>query len=302
MLENLRPEHLARLATDSVRRAFRYPALQYTYFAMNMVDPKNTAQPHPLFGERAVRRALTMAVDRRAMLKNVFDTLGQLSYGPFPSRLPVADTTMAQLPYDTVKARMLLDSAGWLMGPGAVRVKNGRRLEFSVTTPNSSPPRHAYAVLLQEAFRRIGVSMKLDETDFGSYSAKLNARGFDSEMANYNTDPSVSGFKQSWATAGIKDGSNYTAYSNPVVDALLDSATATFEFARTRSYARRAFETIIEDAPGIWLYEPLTMAGLDRRVHTAPMRADGYWSDLADWWIPAGQRTARDKIGLRAAQ
>ena len=77
------------------------------------------------------------------MLRNVFDTLGQAAYGPFPHSASVADTTLPQLPYDTVKARALLDSAGWLMGPGAVRVKNGRRLEFTVTTPNSSAPRHA---------------------------------------------------------------------------------------------------------------------------------------------------------------
>ena len=302
LLENVRAEFVARFAGDTLRRQVKLPALQYSYFAMNLVDPTNPAAPHPIFGERAVRRALTMAVDRRAMVKNVFDTLGQVAYGPFPMRLPVADTTLPQIGYDTAKARALLDSAGWVMGPGAVRVKNGRRLEFSVTTPNSSPPRHAYAVLLQEAFRRIGVSMKLDETDFGSYAGKQNARTFDAEMANYGTDPSVSGFKQSWTTAGIKDRSNFPSYSNPAVDALLDSATATFDFARTRTYARRAFEAIIEDAPGIWLYEPLTVAGLDKRIHVAPMRADGYWSGLADWWIPADKRTPRDRIGLRAAQ
>ena len=39
--------------------------------------------------------------------------------------------------------------------------------------------------------------------------------------------------------------------------------------------------------------------GLDKRIHPAGMRADGYWSHLADWWIPASQRSARDKIGLR---
>jgi hypothetical protein len=32
------------------------------------------------------------------------------------------------------------------------------------------------------------------------------------------------------------------------------------------------------------------------------MRADGYWNGLADWWIPANERNARDKIGLRPAQ
>jgi peptide/nickel transport system substrate-binding protein len=86
------------------------------------------------------------------------------------------------------------------------------------------------------------------------------------------------------------------------VDALLDSATAAFDPARTRSYARRAFEIIIDDAPAIWLYEPPTVAGMDKRIRTAKMRADGYWSGLADWWIPAGERTARDQIGLRPGQ
>jgi ABC-type transport system substrate-binding protein len=87
-----------------------------------------------------------------------------------------------------------------------------------------------------------------------------------------------------------------------VVDALLDSATATFDPARTKSYARRAFETIMEDAPGIWLYEGSTIMGLHKRFHTTTMRADGYWSDLADWSIPAGQRTPRDRIGLQPTQ
>jgi peptide/nickel transport system substrate-binding protein len=297
--ELLRPEYLAKLATDTVRRSVRYPNFQYAYLAFNLVDPKNAGAPHPIFGDRAVRRALTMAVDRRAMLRNVFDTLGQPLSGPFPPTVSVADSTLAQLPFDTAKASALLDSAGWRMGPGAVRVKNGRRLEFSLTTPSSSAPRHAYAVLLQEAFRRVGASMKIDEGDIGSFMAKQGARAFDAELAGYNTDPSVTGFKQSWTTAGIKEGSNFPAYSNPTVDALLDSATSSFDFAHTRGYARRAFEIMIEDAPGIWLYQPLTIAGVDRRVHVTEMRPDGHWSGMADWWIPAGQRTARDRIGLR---
>lgn len=301
-IEQLRPEHLAQLATDSVRRTLLYPNFQYTYLAFNLLDPKQPAGAHPIFGDRAVRRALTMAVDRRAMLRNVFDTLGQPLAGPFPPSVSVADSTLPQLPFDTAKAAALLDSAGWRMGPGAVRVKNGRRLEFALSTPNSSAPRHAYAVLLQEAFRRIGAAVTIDESDVGSFSAKQQGRTFDVLLASYGTDPSVSGFKQSWTTPGIKDGANFPAYSNPVVDALLDSATASFDFARTRSYARRAFETIIEDAPGIWLYQPLTVAGIDKRIRTTDLRADGYWAGMAEWWIPAAQRTARDRIGLRPAQ
>jgi peptide/nickel transport system substrate-binding protein len=300
MFEQLRPEQLARLKNDTTRRPVRYPTFQYSYFMFNFVDPKQPAKPHPIFSERAVRRALSMAVDRRAMLHNVFDTLGQPLYGPFPRSISVADTTVPQLQYDTTKARALLDSAGWTLGADGVRSKNGRRLEFAISTPSSSATRHQYAVLLQDAFRRIGAAAKIDETDAASTNAKLNSHGFDALLVNFATDPSVGGFKQSWSTAGMsKDGANYAAYSNPVVDALLDSATASFDPARTKSYARRAFETIIEDAPAVWLYEPPTVMGVDKRIHTANMRADGYWSGLADWWIPAAQRSARDKIGLR---
>lgn len=299
VFDQLRPENIARLTGDTTRHAFRYPNLQYATLAFNLVDPKQPKQPHPLFGERAVRRALTMAIDRRAMLRNVFDTLGQPLYGPFPSSIAVADTTLPQIAYDTVAARTLLDSAGWRAGPDGIRVKNGRRLSFAIMSPSSSASRHQYAVLLQAALRKVGADVRLEETDFATYMAKQSTHAFDTEITLFATDPSVSGFKQTWSTTGIADGSNFTDYSSPVVDALLDSATATFDPERTRAYARRAFAAIIEDAPAVWLYQPPTVMGIARRIHTAPMRADEYWAHMDEWWIPADQRIARDRIGLR---
>ena len=49
------------------------------------------------------------------------------------------------------------------------------------------------------------------------------------------------------------------------------------------------------------VHEPPTYLGIDKRIRTTTLRADGYWSDMGNWWIPAAQRTARDKIGLRPA-
>ncbi|MEO6529016.1 MAG: peptide ABC transporter substrate-binding protein [Gemmatimonadaceae bacterium] len=302
--EQLRSDHLLRFATDTVRRFVRYPTLQYGFVALNMKDPKQPTQPHPIFGDRAVRRALTMATDRRAMLRNVFDTLGVPSYGPFPRALAsVADTTLPQIPFDTVKARALLDSAGWTVGTDGVRYKNGQRLEFGLMVPVSSAVRNQYAVLLQAAFKRVGASAIIDKVDAGAFMAKQTDRAFDAEINSYGMDPSVTGFKQNFTTAGVgKDGSNFSSYSSPSVDALFDSATTTFDPARTRAYARRAFETIIEDAPGIWLYEPPTIAGIHKRIRTTGMRADEHWAGMADWWIPAAERTARDQIGLRSTK
>ena len=195
---------------------FPYPSLGYAYLALNNVDPKQPGQPHPIFGDRAVRRALSMAVDRRAMLNNVFGQYGVPLYGPFPRALTVADTTLPQLPYDTAKAKALLDSAGWLPGPDGVRVKNGRRLEFGITTTVSSAARKQYSVLLQEAFKRVGAAARIDDVDIAGFMAKNGDRSFDTIIELFATDPSPSGFKQSWSTSGIgKDGANYASYSNP---------------------------------------------------------------------------------------
>ena len=206
LFENLRAEQVAKLVNDTSRRSVAYPSLEYAFLAFNLADPKDHSKPNPIFSERAVRRALTMAVDRRAMLKNVFDSIARPLYGPFPYSLVVADTTLPQLPYDTVRAKALLDSAGWLAGTDGIRAKNGRRLEFAITTPSSSAARKQYAVLMQDAFRRVGVAVKLDESDFASYMAKQNNRGFEAEMAELPDRPEHLRLQASLGIRGHRQG------------------------------------------------------------------------------------------------
>ena len=65
-----------------------------------------------------------------------------------------------------------------------------------------------------------------------------------------------------------------------------------------RMFVRLNGSFLNEDAAGVSLRDTglLHAAG----VFTT-MRADGHWSGMADWWIPAAERTARDRIGLRPA-
>ena len=103
-----------RIAKDTARRAIRYPTLQYAYLAFNLIDPKQPGQPHPIFGDRTVRRALTMAPTAAPCCATCSTLFGVPLVRPVPARARrVADTTLPQLPYDTAKARALLDSAGW---------------------------------------------------------------------------------------------------------------------------------------------------------------------------------------------
>ena len=95
-------------------------------------------------------------------------------------------------------------------------------------------------------------------------------------------------------------GLNYMAYSDPRFDALLDSASTTFDPAAARRDASRAYQVIADDAPGVWLYDVFVYGIINTRFHVPAMRADGWWQHLADWTVPVAERIDRDRIGLGA--
>lgn len=298
-IEAIPPDQIEAVDSAPSTRAVPYPSLQYGFLAFNLNDPKTHKQPHPIFGDVRVRRALSMGVDRAAMLRNVFGSRGRIGRGPFPASAPFADTSVAPPPFDTAHAAALLDSAGWKRGADGMRSKNGKALAFSIISPSSSLPRHRYAVLLQDQFKKLGAAVSLDEMDFGTYIKKQSSRDFDASLAAFSTDPSPSGMKQNWGTpGGGTESQNVTGYSSPKFDAILDSALASFDPARSTAYMKQADAVVLRDAPAIWLYDVLTVAGASRRIQTRGIRADEWWAGLADWTIPPSQRIARDKVGL----
>jgi peptide/nickel transport system substrate-binding protein len=206
--------------------------------------------------------------------------------------------------FDRAHAAALLDSAGWRAGADGIRAKNGRPLAFSLIVPTSSAPRMRYAVLIQEQLKSIGARMDIESMDISSFITRSEEKKFDAAMGSTQTDPSISGIKQNWGTEGMaKGGQNYGSYSNPRFDALIDSALTSFDAARSKQLAHRAYQTLVDDAPAVWLYDVLKIAGVHRRVRRVETsRADGWWTDVADWWIPANERIDRDRIGLRPAQ
>lgn len=294
-------DQLGMLDSSSVARPMPTGTLSYTHMNMSLRDRKAKNRPHSIFGDRAVRRALSMAVDRSAMLQNVFGKYGHIGHGPFPGVLASADTTLRVLPFDVSAAKALLDSAGWReTTAGGVRAKAGRPLRFSLMYPTSSINRGRYAVLLQQQLRQVGAQVDLEALEPRSaFFPRMFAGDYDAAINTYSTDPGLGGAKQAWSTEGIgENGQNYGGYSNPAIDKLLDSAMATFDFARSKSYVSRAYQQIIDDAPSIWLYDNYNVAGVHRRIETIPARADGWWSGLADWSIPRDKRIERDRIGL----
>lgn len=298
LFESLRPEDLADVKKHPTLAVKTKPWLAYTFIQFNLRDPANHDRPHPLFSSRDLRRALTMAIDRAAIVRSTYDTLALPALGPTIRAYETTDPKLAQIPYDPAAARKLLDSLGWrLSGSDSVRVRSGRPLRFAISVPSSSRLRVQTAVLVQEQLRQIGVKVDVDQLSFPALVDKARKRAFDMYVGQWNTQPSPGAVIGSWGVASSRNGgNNYGSYENPVFDAYVDSGVTAFDMGKRRQYLTKAYETIIQDAPAIWLAEPRQLVGYHSRLQLAPMRPDAWWSHLADWWIPSDKRIARDSI------
>lgn len=305
MVEILRGEALAGVAKSSTTRLVPYQGLDFGLALFNERDPQNRARPHPLLGDAALRRALTLAVDRRAIVKNVFDTLAYLSIGPVVRAQWTADTSIAMPPHDVAAAKALLDSLGWVDHDNdGVRDKGGRALAFSLLSPSSSTPRRQAAVLMQAQWRDVGARVTLEDMEFNTFAERMTTGKFDVVMHGLHNDPSPSDLRANFGTPpSAKDfAANYGGYSSPVVDAALDSAASEFDIARSKALYQRAYSRIIDDAAAIFIYEPRLVAGVNRRVETGALPAGGWWTTVADWKIAPGSQLARDRIPLDAGE
>lgn len=299
LFDALRVENMAQVRSHPTLRLLILPPADYAFIQFNLRDPANKARPHPLFGERNLRRAVAMSIDRRLLVKSVLDTMGYVPVGPTIRAFPTTDPQLIQVPYDSVHAARLLDSLGWSRSEGrGMRAKKGRELAFTILVPTSSLNRMRMAVALQAQLAQMGIRISLETMGSAAMGAREQAGNFDAALGSWHLGASPDGTRRAWSSAGVGDaGVNYGSYKNPIFDAQLESALRA-DSAHSRDLFTQAYATINEDAPAVWLYEPMTIMGLHRRIRTGWMRPDAWWADLGDWYIPRGERLTRDRLQM----
>ena len=291
------PENIARVRAAPQVTLYPYRGNAYGYLGFNLAANGDTTQPHPIFGDREVRRALTMAVDRSRLIKSVFGDFAKVPPGPMSQLWWIWDPEVRQLPYDTVQARRLLAARGWRDSDGdGIRDRAGERLAFHILVPSTSQTRKQYAQLLQEQFRAVGAQVEIDEVEQSVQSERAAAGKFDAILQAWNNDPSPSsGVPQVWSHAGFR-GSNFLRYDSPVFDTLVSRATRAATPKQARPLWRAAVETINADAPAIFLFAPDNVAVFHNRVVDVRLRPDSWAALLRTWRIPPDRLIDRDRV------
>lgn len=292
VLESVRGDAFVNARKSPQLHTLEYGSLDYAFMVMN--SERTVSGSHRLFGERAMRVALTAALNRSAMVANALDSLGAVALGPFTRSESSVDTTMRQIAFDSIAAARVLDSLGWKVDAAAkVRKKDGKPLQFELLVPSSSATRQKFGVLIQAQLASVGVKVDVTPLEPGIFAERLEKGDFDAALNMWRADPSpIVSLRQVWHTPRGKEiGANYGRYANTQFDAAIDSAALTFSAQKRRALLGRAYQLIVDDAAAIWLYEPRNFAAINARIEPTGMRADAWWADLPNWNV-GGKRVA----------
>ncbi|MFI5235416.1 MAG: ABC transporter substrate-binding protein, partial [Gemmatimonadales bacterium] len=291
-LENILPlTNQDRVRADSDLRLLAVPTFMVGYFLYNQRDPADHAKPHPIFADRGVRRALTLALDRETMARSVFGPAVQVPIGPASLSLWVHLPEPAAR-QDTAAARALLRTAGWTDHDGdGILDKDGRPLAFTILFPAVSAARRQVALQAQASWKAIGADVTLESVDFATYLDRRRNNRFDVDVSAVVQDPSPTGLIQSWTCASM-GGANVASYCDPVVDSLIAAATLS---SNSLPLWRQVLRTIDADAPAAFIFAPTAMIAVHRRYRSVVLHPESLWSGLGEWSVAPGQQLPRDR-------
>ncbi len=213
---------------------------------------------HPLFRDREVRRALSLAINRRELLQ-ILNLPGQLSRIDGVSTLRQIQRG-EQLPeprYDPAEARRLLDEAGWHQrSRDGTREGDGHDFRFTALTLAEAPGAEA-AVYVQAQLRKIGVEMELQSFEMGALLDRLKAGRFEAMLGPFGYSDGE--LKESF---GTRPG----AYQNPQLTRLLEVVGSTADPEVIDNAYREISDILRTDQPVAFLFPHSALSVVHRRV------------------------------------
>jgi len=255
----------------------------YHRFALGWVRAVVWNTRRPALHDPKVRRALTLALDRRELDRAlnspattpIFDVIcseRQLRRGEVPPPLP----------HDPTTARQLLAEAGWAeVGEDGIRRRGGEALRFVVRV-STLQGMDRTAVIMQAQLRAVGVQMDIQTLDLGAVARRVGAGGFDAELRPMPI--------HGWDGKAFFGPGAYGGYVNPRAAALLARARAAVNPDEVDQAYRELAPILQTDLPVTFLAPMVFTTVAHRRLRglSSPYRADPVWH-MDELWLENGR-------------
>jgi peptide/nickel transport system substrate-binding protein len=261
------------------------PSLAYEHLDLNLGSP--------ILADRRVRRALLLGLDRDTISRQLYAGRQIVADSLVPPLDWVYAADLPHVPYDPAQAARLLEAAGWMPGPGGIRVNaRGERLVLELVTTAGNRSRELIAQVMQAQWKGVGIDLRLKlQPPRVMFGDTVTRRKFP-HMALFawysapeNVPRSTLHSSQIPSAANNWSGQNYTGYANPAMDGLIDAVEVELDKTKRKAIWHDIQALYAADLPALPLFFksdcfilPKGLKGLTPTGHEDP---SPYW--VEDW-------------------
>lgn len=189
-----------------------------------------------------IRRAVSLAIDKKNLLATFYEKRGRLASGPVPDNLRV----WPELPfydYSPEKAREIIRKEG----------AAGKTLNFYITP---DPEVVDMAEFIQAYLKKTGLDVKIKQLEWSAYKEAINKGEADMFWLSWWADyPDPENFLfPLFHSSNIGPAGNRTRYSNPAVDKILESCQSELNEKKKHSCYEKAERLIVSEAPWVFFW------------------------------------------------
>jgi peptide/nickel transport system substrate-binding protein len=264
---------ISSVAGDQLKRVQSNKNIKLYKAQQEVVESLGFNTSHSPLNSVDVRKGISEAVDRSALITAVLHGLGRPAYSPVPSHLQYYDPkSKSEAPqYNPTDAQKIL-SANHVTGP------------FTLLSQNS-PTASAADELIQAELGAVGVKVNIVLKAGADYISLAQKGDFDLILDGvYGVDADIL-FLDYNSTQETSGGLNFTFYKNAQLDKLTlqgrstnDPKKAAAAYAGVQKFV---LQKVLEDP----LWSPVVVFGANKRVHGFHMDATGLWPLFQDLYL-----------------
>ncbi len=279
-LLNKEAQVIAPQAESAVAEQIRAQGGEFTVFARGgqTFEHIDFQMTKPLFRDNPeFRMAIATCLDRQDIVDKLIRSVdpNAQALGNFvfqPNEAGYLDHYASLGAGDVAAAKVIMEGAGWTLGPDGVYAKNGVRASFKLGH-KLVDRRNQTVQLAAASCTPAGIEI-IDDPAEDFNDRRLPAGDFDAALFAWVGSPIKSSSTANYLSRERGGTNNYNNYSNPKVDELLLASDAELDFAKRTQLLNDADAVMAADLHSIPLFQLTDFAAADRAI--APVSYLGF--------------------------
>jgi len=291
MMEDIRPDDIKSLKKSGILNIVPLKGREYEFIGWNNIDPDSyninkKIIPHKLFGSAAVRKALTLAINREEILEQYLYNYGELAFGAVsPIFKDAFDRSLKAYPYDPAEAARLLQQEGWSdTDNDGIIEKGNTKFKFTLYIPGGNPRRSFAAVIIKNNLKSVGIDVEIATLEMGTFIDEMFSKKLDAWIVSWFV-PIPPELKMYWYSDLNNTPMNAAGYRNKSIDCILDSLEMKIPSARQSELYKEFQRTIYSEQPVTFLYWIDNITAYNKRIKNMNISSLGFIHRCWEWRI-----------------